>query len=179
MRRPSDGFEEGGIDHSWTCSCCGRSFNTLPMDYAVHAPRNWLGLPEAERETRAKLSDDLCIIDDTEHYVRGCLEIPVLDSPDRFVWGVWVSVSKASFRRILELWNAPVVENEPPRFGWLSTWLEGYPEPIETRCRVHIRVGHLRPRIELEPTGYPLAVEQQSGITLARVKEIAALAGHK
>jgi Uncharacterized protein conserved in bacteria (DUF2199) len=40
-----------------------RSFNTLPMDYAFSAPRNWFGVPEAERATRAKLSADLCTID--------------------------------------------------------------------------------------------------------------------
>ncbi len=148
------------------------------MHYAVKAPRNWFGLPEAERETRAELSDDLCMIDGSEHYVRGCLEVPVLDSPELFVWGVWVSISEASVKRILELWDAAVVENEPPRFGWLSTRITGYPEPIEIRCRVHIRAGNLRPRIELEPTDYKLAIEQRSGITLDRVKEIAALSEH-
>ncbi len=148
------------------------------MNYAVKAPRNWFGLPEAERETRAKLSDDLCMIDGSEHYVRGCLEIPVLDSPELFVWGVWASISETSRRRILELWEAAVVDDEPPRFGWLSTWLTSYPEPIGVRCHIHIRAGHLRPRIELEATDYPLAIEQRTGITLGRVKEIAALSGH-
>ncbi len=148
------------------------------MNFYVKAPRNWFGLPEAERETRAKLSDDLCMIDGSEHYVRGCLEIPVLDSPESFVWGVWVSISEDSLRRILGLWSAPVIDNEPPRFGWLSGWITGYPEPVEIACHVHIRAGNLRPRIELQPTGYPLAIEQRCGITLNRVKEIAALSGH-
>jgi hypothetical protein len=29
---------EDVVDHAWTCNCCGRSFNTLPMDYAFSAP---------------------------------------------------------------------------------------------------------------------------------------------
>jgi protein-S-isoprenylcysteine O-methyltransferase Ste14 len=33
------------------------------MNYAFSAPRNWFGVPEAERATRAKLSADLCTID--------------------------------------------------------------------------------------------------------------------
>ena len=94
------------------------------------------------------------------------------------MWGVWASVSEQSLRRILELWNAPVVESEPPRFGWLSTWITGYPEPIEIRCHIHIRPANLRPRIELEPSDYPVAIEQRNGITLQRVKEIAAQSGH-
>lgn len=148
------------------------------MGYGFTAPRNWLELPEAERATRAKLTDDLCTIDDSEYYVRGCLEVPVSDSSESLIWGVWVSVSKESFRYILAQWDAPIAEDEPPRFGWLSTWIDGYPEPLEIRCHVFLRPSNLRPRIVLEPTDYPLAVEQHRGITLDRVKELAAGAGH-
>jgi hypothetical protein len=166
------------VDHNWTCGCCGRTFDTLCMNYAVPAPRNWFAIPEEERPTRAALSADLCTIDGREHYVRGCVEIPVIGCDELFVWGVWASISDESLRRILDLWEAPVIENEPPRFGWLCTWLQDYPEPREIRCHVHMRPGSLRPRIVLEPTDYPLAVEQRTGISLTRIKEIAAAAGH-
>jgi hypothetical protein len=162
------------MDYAWTCRCCDQRFGTLPMSYAIDAPGNWFGLPEAERETRAKLSADVCIIDGKEFYVRGCVEISVADCADNFVWGVWVSVSEESFRYIHERWDGPIDSDEPPRFGWLCTWIQGYPEPHEIRCRVFLRSGNLRPLIVLEPTDYPLAVEQQKGITLERVKEIAA-----
>jgi len=166
------------MDHAWTCNCCGRTFDTLPMAFGIAVPDNWLGLPEAERDTRAKLTDDVCIIDDAEYYVRGCLEIPVSDSSECLVLGVWVSVSEESLRYMLDRWNAQIAEDEPPRFGWLSTWLKGYPEPHEIRCHVFLQSGDLRPRIVLQPTDYPLAVEQHRGITLDRVKQIAAEAGH-
>ena len=166
------------MDHTWTCSCCGRTFDTIPMDYGSTAPRNWFGLSEAERLTRAKLTDDTCVIDETEHYVRGCVEIPVSDTSESLVWGVWVSVSPESFRYILERWNSSISEDEPPRFGWLCTWIKGYPEPREIRCHVFLRSGNTRPRIVLQPTDYPLAIEQHNGMTMDRVKEIAASAGH-
>ena len=165
------------MDHTWTCSCCGRTFDTLPMAYGITAPRNWFGLPEAERHSRARLTEDTCTIDDTEHYIRGCLEIPVSDSAEDLVLGVWVSVSEESLQYILDRWTADIPEDEPPRFGWLSTWLGGYPEPHEIRCHVFLRSGTLRPRIVLQPTDYPLAVEQHHGITLDRVKQFA-VAGH-
>jgi hypothetical protein len=169
---------EGDVEHTWTCSCCGRSFNTLPMDYAFSAPHNWFALPEAERASRAKLSADLCMIDGVQYYVRGCVEIPVSDSLETFVWGVWVSVSEQSFRYILDRWTSPISPDEPPRFGWLNNWITGYPEPREIKCQVFLRSNNQRPRIVLEPTDYPLAVEQQQGITLERVKQIVAAAGH-
>jgi hypothetical protein len=133
------------------------------MHYAFAAPRNWFELTEAERTTRAKLTADVCMIDGKEHYVRGCLEIPVSDSSESLVWGVWVSVSEDSLRYILSKWDAQIAEDEPPRFGWLSNWINGYPEPNEIRCHVFVRSGNLRPRIVLQPTDYPLAIEQQQG----------------
>jgi hypothetical protein len=148
------------------------------MDYAFAAPRNWFGLTEAERATRAKLPADICTIDGKQRYVRGCLEIPVSGSSENLIWGLWVSVSEDSLRYILSKWSAQIGEDEPLRFGWLGTWIDGYPEPHEIRCHVFIRSGNLRPRIVLEPTDYPLAIEQHQVITIERVKQIAAGVGH-
>jgi len=142
------------------------------MDLGISAPQNWLALSEAERQTRGKIDPDLCIIDNREFYVRGCLEIPVIGSDQPFVWGVWISVSKASWDRILELWQADDVSDEPPRFGWLSNWISGYPEPREIKCNLHIRPGNLRPAVELQLSDYPLAIEQREGISMERVMEI-------
>src|SRR5258708_7318597 len=111
------------MNYAWTCTCCGKSFDTLPMDYAFRGPDNWFALPEAERATRVKLSSDVCIIDDAEFYVRGCIEIPVTDRADVFVFGVWVSVSKESFRYIHEKWDALIGDDEPPLFAWLCNWI--------------------------------------------------------
>jgi hypothetical protein len=144
------------------------------MDYAFAAPRNWFGLTEAERATRAKLTADICTIDGKEHYVRGCLEIPVSDCSESLISGVWVAVSEDSLRYILSNWNAQIGEDEP----WLGTWIDGYPELHEIRCDVFVRSGNLRPRIVLQPTDYPLAIEQHQGITLERVTQIAAGADH-
>ena len=144
----------------------------------MSAPGNWFALSEAERATRAKLSADVCVIDGKEFYIRGCIEIPVAGCSDVFVWGVWVSVSEESFRYIYEHWDAPIGDDEPPRFGWLCNWIRGYPEPQEVGSEVFLRSGNLRPRIVLEPTDYPLSVEQREGITLERVKQIFAESGH-
>lgn len=166
------------MKYSWICSCCGKSFDSLPMDYAFRGPDNWHALPEAERATRARLDSDLCVIDGREFYVRGCIEIPVTDSPEIFIYGVWVSVSEDSFRHILDKWDAEIAGAEPPRFGWLCNRISGYPDPEEVRCNVYLRSGNLRPLIVLESTDYPLAVEQRNGITLERIRKIAAESGH-
>jgi hypothetical protein len=82
-------------------------------------------------------------------------------------------VSEQSFDRIHEFWNTPGRENEPPCFGWFSTELPGYPTTLHLKTMLHQRPVGERPWIELEATDHPLAVEQRSGITMARIREIA------
>jgi len=161
------------MNHAWTCRCCGKQFDTLPLDYASEAPLHWLQIPEAERATRGKIDTDVCIIDDKDIFVRGCLEIPIIGQHDHFVWGVWVSVSRDSFKRIVDLWTAPLIENEPPKFGWLCNNLSLYPPTLGLKTNLHLHGGNRRPSIELEPTDHPLAIEPRRGITIERVEEIA------
>jgi hypothetical protein len=162
------------MNHSWTCRCCEQQFNTLPTSYGAIAPLNWFALPKDQRAARAKLDSDICIIDNREWYVRGCLEVPIVGSSEPFVWGIWVSVSEESLRYILDKWQAEIGPEEPPRFGWLCSWIPGYPEPRDIKCHVFLRSGDLYPRIVLEPTDYPLAIEQRHGITVERIEQIAA-----
>ncbi len=107
-------------------------------------------------------------------FLRGVIEIPIVGRDDCFRWGAWASLSEESFRRALDLWTAEVIENEPPKFGWLSNNIDIYPNTLNLATHVHLRPGKLRPAIELEPTDHPLAIEQREGITLARVEEIVA-----
>jgi hypothetical protein len=148
------------------------------MHYGAAAPALWSTIPEAEREERAMLSPDLCLIDEQHAFIVGNLELPVLDSDEPFSWDVWVSLSLPHFKRAFQLWEQPERVAEPPYFGWLSTSLPGYPETLHLKTMVHTREVGRRPRIELEQTDHPLAVEQRQGISLARVQEIAELVLH-
>lgn len=120
------------------------------------------------------LTSDQCVIDGEAFFVRGLIEIPVVDSDHVFTWRVWASLSKENFARADKLWETTGRENEPPYFGRISTDLGLYsPSTINLKSHVHTRPVGQRPLIELEPTDHPLAVEQRSGITLERVQEIA------
>lgn len=167
------------MDYAWTCKSCGKQHTGLPLDFAARAPDHWFAVPEAERDRRTRLDSDVCIIDGADIFVRGCLEVPIHGRDDRFVWGLWVSVSKPSFQRILELWDAPVIEDEPPKFGWLCNALSLYPPTVGLKTHLHLRAGNQRPLIELEPTDHPLAVEQRQGISLQRVEAIAEALMHR
>ena len=103
------------------------------------------------------------------------MEIPVAGSKDYFVWGLWVSVSKANYDRIGELWNTQLREHELPLSATLCSDIPLYGRTTDLKCALHLRNAGRRPSIILEPTDHPLSLEQRSGITIERVKEIAAV----
>ncbi|HBE68942.1 MAG TPA: DUF2199 domain-containing protein [Planctomycetaceae bacterium] len=155
------------------CSTCGQVHDQLPMEFGAAAPALYDQIPEKEREHRCDLNDDLCVIDEEHFFIRGCLELPVVDNEENFIWGVWCSLSRESLKRCCEIWDQEGRESEPPFFGWLSTALPLYPSTLSLKTNVHTRPVGQRPFIELQPTDHPLSVEQQTGITMERVQEIA------
>ncbi len=118
------------------------------------------------------------MIDEKYWFILGNLEIPIIGKEERFSWDVWVSLSKQSMKRAMQLWETPGRETEPPYFGWLSTLLPGSPDTVQLKTNVHTRAVGRRPFIELEATDHPLAVEQREGITWDRVVEISEIVLH-
>jgi hypothetical protein len=155
------------------CATCGEYHPSPTLDYSVEAPYQWFAIPREEREIRAELTSVQCIIDGQHFFMRGQLELPIIDYPELFVWGVWVSLSEDNFRRATDLWEQEGREHEPPYFGWLCTALPGYPDTLNLETMLHTRPVGDRPFVEVEPTDHPLAVEQKNGITMNRVREIA------
>ena len=154
------------------CKTCGQRHDGWPMSFGTNAPIYYESIPEDERPSRCDLTDDLCVIDGQSFFIRGCLELPVIGGDEPFVWGAWASLSEASFRRTLEIWEQEGRESEPPFFGWLSTSLPFYPETLSLKTHVHTRPLGQRPFIELEPTDHPLAIEQRQGLSRDRLREI-------
>ena len=147
------------------------------MSYAAPSPEYWTD--DLAHEQDCALSADQCVIKGEWFFVHGLIEIPVFDSDEPFSWGVWVSLSKENYDRMASLWQTQGREHEPPYFGWLSTQLPVYsPTTINLKTHLHTRPIGERPRIELEPTDHPLAVEQRTGITRARVQQIADILLH-
>ena len=172
-----------GIPSTWTCSCCGKRHSGLPLDFSVMFPDYYAGwrqgLSAEEIQERSFFNEDICTVENEHYFVRGVIELPMIGFPaDHFRWGVWCSVSKKSFDKIIELWELDP-QGHGPYFGWLNSALPLYsPSTLALKTNVHLRSNHLRPSIELEPTDHPLALEQRHGITIQRVQEIAAALLH-
>jgi hypothetical protein len=159
------------------CSTCGKTHEGIPT-FGAKAPLSYYAVPENERDERCALGTDNCIIDDEHFFVRGCLEISVHDHSDPFIWGVWVSLSKANYDAWAAVFGQAQRAHVGPFFGWLDAWLKPYPETVNLKCKVHLRDEGIRPLIELEPTTHPLALEQKCGISMTRVTEIHSIMVH-
>jgi len=144
-----------------------------PLAWHFDAPDAWQSLSPGARKRRGELTSDQCVIDDRHYFIRGLVEIPVLDSDGPFAWGVWVSLSQANFERATALWLDPNRVNEPAYFGWFCNSIPVYPETLHQKTAAHSREVGMRPLIELEVSDHPLSIEQRGGITLARLQAIA------
>lgn len=153
----------------YRCATCGGYHDDLP-DLGSDRPDAWWDVPEQEREARIALTSDTCIIDGEQFFIRGVIEIPVHRQSEPFGFGVWISQKRENFDTYLKHFDSAEIG---PFFGRLSTRISCYAEDTRLlKTRAHFRGGKVRPSIELEPTGHPLAADQRRGISLARAWEI-------
>lgn len=168
---------------SWRCSNCEEAHEGI-MDLATNAPDSWpdkvaYSPNSAVAGSTHFLSEDFCVVEGRDYFVRCVLEIPLIDSDgDRFGFGVWSSLSRKNFDIYVRGFDNGDHEDAGPWFGWFSNDLKCYPSTLNLKCMVHPQPGRSRPRIELEPTDHPLAVESRVGISYDRLIEIFAANGH-
>lgn len=165
---------------TWTCASCGDVHSGLVTVFGPEAPDAWVMASDEER-AGGELHLDTCVLplgDQTHHFLRGQLDIPVHDADvGVFTWSVWVSLSAESWGATVEHWDDPDRAALPPMFGWLSTSLSPYDQPTNPLAtHVHTRPPGLAPFIEVDPSlDHPLAREQVAGISLHRVAELNSL----
>jgi len=110
------------------CEICGAEHAQLPRDLGYDYPADCFKILPAERPTRVKYNEDLCLIDDVEFYARGVLALPIRETEEEFRWGVWARIDHPAYERYLSLWSADEAAHEPPFPGILSGGIGAYPE---------------------------------------------------
>ena len=143
------------------CAVCGEEHDELP-DIGSAAPDQWRD--ELDDADNSLLTEDLCIVDGEDHFIRGVLEIPLVDRDDCFGWGVWVSLKKENFEIYREHFDSDAIG---PFFGWLSTAIGYFAETtLNLLTTVKFVGGGARPRIFVNECDHQLRLDQRSGITL-------------
>lgn len=157
----------------FACACCGKTVTGLP-DLAYAAPIYYDQLPEAERRDRARLSSDLCVIDAEYHFIRVVCPVPIQGTDRAFMWGVWVSLSEANFRRYEASFDDPEQAKLGGMFGWLSNRIPHYPDTLNLQTTVWPQDGRQRPHLWVNDVhaDHPLYREQRDGMRPDRLGEI-------
>ena len=118
------------------------------------------------------LDEDICVLDGERFFIRGIVHLPIIGTAETFRWGVWGSLSKENFQKLVSVFDDTNRVDLPPMFSWLSNQIEEYEDTLNLKMYAHISEPQLRPTFELEPTDHPLSQEYYHGITPERVKEI-------
>ncbi|MEZ6006881.1 MAG: DUF2199 domain-containing protein [Planctomycetota bacterium] len=167
---------------AFKCRTCDEWHKGPIQSLGADTPDFVAHMSDEEREKHLTLTSDQCILTRehrTDYLVRGCLEIPVIDGPSPFSFGLWVSLSEESFNRATDLWETVGRESEPPYFGWLCTRLPGYPDTMNLKTWVQTQPVGQRPLITVfEPMDHALFIEQRDGICVERLVEIIEQAFH-
>jgi hypothetical protein len=165
---------------SYRCSTCGQVHVGLPLSFAAEFPDQYAKMTREERDARAVIGSDQCIIDQQWFFIRGCLEIPIVDSDEVFLWGLWASVRQEVFDEISECWELAGRERSRGPFkGRLVNSLAEYPETFNLKMRIVLQPVGARPLFVVEEADHPLAIEQSSGITRERALAMSALVLHQ
>jgi hypothetical protein len=156
------------------CGCCGKPLDEVPSDFAYRRPMPYFMVPEEDRATRVQENDDLCVIDEKIHLIRGVMFIPIVDLPGHsFGWGFWATVSRRSFQRYLELYDSD--GSDEPRFpGLLAVSPPDYPDLLDAEVEVQLGPSTQRPTFHPKSFEHPLFQEYRDGITIERWHQIIA-----
>jgi hypothetical protein len=166
----------------WKCSHCEEWHTGACLDFGYDWPDYWRKeyddatqrqFPLAARPNTFR-NENYCAINDEDFFVRGLIHLPIIGTAETFRWGVWGSLSRANFEKLLELDSDFDVKRDslPLMFSWLSNRIAEYPDTMNLKMHAHIQKPGDRPNFELELTDHPLSREFHRGITPERVKQI-------
>jgi hypothetical protein len=168
------------MTETYKCSTCGKVHDEVPLSFAADFPDMYANMKREDRDVRAVIGTDQCVIDQKLFFIRGCLEIPIVGSQEVFLWGLWASVREEVFDEISESWVTPGRENlHGPFKGRIANSLSIYPETFNLRLEIVIQPAGTRPLFRLVELDHPLTIEQGSGITRSRALEMATLLLHQ
>jgi hypothetical protein len=161
---------------SYICACCGKGHSGVPLSFAADFPDAYANLSREDRDSRAVVGSDQCIIDQEQFYIRGCIDLPIRDTDGVFLWGVWARVHQSDFDEISDQWETEGREkNIGPYKGRLANSLAIYPETLNLKLEILIAPVGTRPHFRSEEPDHPLSGEQRYGLTIDKAREYACL----
>ncbi len=160
---------------AWRCSTCGELHEDVPLSFAADYPDIYANMSPQDRAERTIIGSDQCVIDEEQFYIRGCMELPVHDSEEVFLWGLWALVWKEDYWEIAESWEERGREEKRGPFkGRLANSLKQHysPDTFNLKITVKIQPVGARPLFMVEEIDHPLAIAQRNGMSRNEVNAL-------
>lgn len=161
------------------CELC-REYHAVEMSFGFDAPDPYASLKSEEREIRAMLNRNECVIDDKWFFVRGYLEVPVIGTNEAFLWGLWANVFERDFHEIHTTWDRTQPGGPFGRYKCrIANSIEEYPDSFNLKVSLEVQAVGQRPRLRVDEAQHALALDQQNGITPERAISLASSVSHR
>ena len=156
---------------TFRCGICGKDHEEPLSDQAFTLPDEVWAIPEVERESKAKWTQDLCQYGN-RYFIRCLLPIPFTEREGQFGRGVWLEVEWPTFKRYLEIYKEDAT-SEPPASGLLANEIPIYQNSLGLAATIRFGTASQRPTAWWsKEAGHACAVEQRTGIDSRRYHEI-------
>ena len=129
-------------------------------------------VPSFQRPERVWINGELCVVDDKKFYLYGSIEIDIHDHADSFMWGAWAEVDENFFFQYQSAFSDVKRTKIDPQNARLGTDIPFYPVTLDLPISVHIQPIGVRPLFLLAKGEHPLVMDQQQGVSVARIEAI-------
>lgn len=154
-----------GTAEGFDCDVCNSHHDTLPLSLAFGLPDFINKLLPWDKDEKVKMTQDWAIVSDKYYYLRACLEVPINDMPgQKFVWGIWVTISQFDFDSTMEMWDNPERVDEPEYMGTLANTMPSYDETRNLKVLIKTRAVGERPAIIVDEELHRLFTDQTKGV---------------
>lgn len=181
--RPSTTFDDLSRLR-WKCGTCEERHTGPCLDFGFSEPfywntendagSRWAQSPQDQPRSLSPtfLDADYCSIEGESFFVRGLIHLQIIGAAESLRWGVWGSLSRENFEKLLGMDEQPQRVDLPPMFSWLSSKIEGYADTLSLKMYLHVQEPGTRPHFRLERSDHPLSIDYHHDITPERVREI-------
>ena len=166
----------------WLCISCEETHEGL-FDLAAFNPDFWNGEKAYAPNNHVTLdgnflSEDFCVINGENFFVRCVLDFPIKGFDIQFGFGVWSSLSKINFKKYLDEFDNGNFEDGIYWSSWFSNRIKGIENIVKQKCWVNPQSGRKRPLIYFMDDKHPVSLAQQKGMEPKWLLDIYAANGH-
>lgn len=158
---------------SFYCKTCETFHEHFPLDLAFQKPDEYFEIAKDEVNQRIWLNDafnaDICMIDNYKFFIRGILPFPIIDTNDKFRFGIWVQVKEENCKRYYELWETNDASKEPSFDGVISNKLPHFEQSRGLAVTIKFQSNNQRPLFYLDTPKQDISIKQKTGVTMDEV----------